>query len=243
MAQPRSSTGQQHLGVGATQIPPLAAPRLLPVIGFAVALTAQSYPRASCECCCAAVGHLGWPALLAALTGCVRAVHQAEPCLLLSRDTALLCSREVSGPSHRAVTAQQGGTRSLTLTLGNVFGLGQTWKKCARAERADASPSCQRHVCGWAAGVSPAVLLCGAPRAGCPPWLRAVLLEPKGSLAVRAPSVPRPHPDALFSLTDRSMSSSLSASQLHAVSMRDPLNRVLGKGGCSLLLKAGCELG
>ena len=32
------------------------------------------------------------------------------------------------------------------------------------------------------------------------------------------------------------MSSSLSASQLHAVSMRDPLNRVLGKVGCSLLL-------
>lgn len=31
--------------------------------------------------------------------------------------------------------------------------------------------------------------------------------------------------------TDRSMSSSLSASQLHTVSMRDPLNRVLGNGG------------
>lgn len=35
----------------------------------------------------------------------------------------------------------------------------------------------------------------------------------------------------LFLPTDRSMSSSLSASQLHTVSMRDPLNRVLGKVG------------
>lgn len=32
-----------------------------------------------------------------------------------------------------------------------------------------------------------------------------------------------------LSSADRTMSSSLSASQLHTVSMRDPLNRVLGK--------------
>lgn len=38
-------------------------------------------------------------------------------------------------------------------------------------------------------------------------------------------------PDSVLLPTDRSMSSSLSASQLHTVSMRDPLNRVLGKVG------------
>lgn len=41
-------------------------------------------------------------------------------------------------------------------------------------------------------------------------------------------------PDSVLLPTDRSMSSSLSASQLHTVSMRDPLNRVLGKVGMDL---------
>lgn len=41
-------------------------------------------------------------------------------------------------------------------------------------------------------------------------------------------------PDSVLLPTDRSMSSSLSASQLHTVSMRDPLNRVLGKVGMGL---------
>lgn len=41
-------------------------------------------------------------------------------------------------------------------------------------------------------------------------------------------------PDSVLLPTDRSMSSSLSASQLHTVSMRDPLNRVLGKVGMVL---------
>ena len=45
--------------------------------------------------------------------------------------------------------------------------------------------------------------------------------------AVALPSVCKPVPG--FLAGDRSMSSSLSASQLHTVNMRDPLNRVLGK--------------
>lgn len=39
--------------------------------------------------------------------------------------------------------------------------------------------------------------------------------------------LPPPGPTA-----DRSTSSSLSASQLHTVNMRDPLNRVLGESCC-----------
>uniref|UniRef100_A0ABI7ZE75 Mediator of RNA polymerase II transcription subunit 24 n=1 Tax=Felis catus TaxID=9685 RepID=A0ABI7ZE75_FELCA len=42
-----------------------------------------------------------------------------------------------------------------------------------------------------------------------------------------APHAPLSLPRALLTTTDRSMSSSLSASQLHTVNMRDPLNRVL----------------
>lgn len=43
--------------------------------------------------------------------------------------------------------------------------------------------------------------------------------------------------DTYFVTGDRSMSSSLSASQLHTVNMRDPLNRVLGKRCFSCMKK------